>query len=48
MVVDAIAWYSVSMEDFETTFFFLLFQEIKESPKKTQNLVVVDAICMQF
>ena len=40
VVIDAIARYLASMENFETTLGFLLFQEIIESPKKIQNLVV--------
>ena len=39
LVVDAITRYSVSVEDWETIDCFLLFQEIRESPKKIQNPV---------
>lgn len=35
-VVVAIAWYFASALDFATTFFFLLFHEIKLSQTKTQ------------
>lgn len=40
VVVEAIARYSASVEDRETTFCFLFFQEIRESPIKIQKLVV--------
>jgi hypothetical protein len=32
LVVDVIAWYSASVEDWETIDCFLLFREIRESP----------------
>ena len=38
-VVDAMARYSASVDDWETIDCFLLFQEIRESPKKIQNPV---------
>jgi len=37
LVVDVIAWYSAPVEDLETINCLLLFQEIKESPKKYRN-----------
>jgi hypothetical protein len=40
LVIDAIARYSVSVEDWETIDCFLLFQEIRESPKKIHKLVM--------
>ena len=40
LVIDAIARYSVSVEDWETIDCFLLFQEIRELPKKIQKLVM--------
>jgi len=39
LVVDTMARYSASVDDWETIDCFLLFQEIKESPKKIQNPV---------
>jgi hypothetical protein len=39
LVVDIIAWYFASVEDWETIDYFLLFQEIRESPKKIQKPV---------
>jgi len=39
LVVDVMAWYSASVDDWETIDCFLLFQEIRESPKKIQNSV---------
>ena len=39
LVVDVIAWYSTSVEDWETIDCFLLFQEMRESPKKIQKPV---------
>jgi len=38
-VVDVIAWYSVSAEEWETIDCFLLFQEIRKSPRKIQKPV---------
>lgn len=35
--MNAIVWYSTSLEDLETTFCFLDRHEIREWPKKTQN-----------
>jgi hypothetical protein len=40
LVVDVIAWYSASVEDWEVIDCFLLFQEIRESPKKIQKPVI--------
>jgi len=37
LVVDVIVWYSTLVEDLETINCLLLFQEIKESPKKYRN-----------
>jgi len=37
LVVDVIVWYSTPVEDLETINCLLLFQEIKESPKKYRN-----------
>jgi len=39
LVVDTMARYSASVDDWETIDCFLLFQEIRESPKKIQNPV---------
>jgi hypothetical protein len=39
LVVDVIARYFASVEDWETIDYFLLFQEIRESPKKIQKPV---------
>jgi len=39
LVVDVMARYSASVDDWETIDCFLLFQEIRESPKKIQNSV---------
>jgi len=39
LIVDVIARYSVMVKDWETINYFLLFQEIRESPKKIQKLV---------
>ena len=39
LVVDAMTRYSASVDDWETIDCFLLFQEIRESPKKIQNPV---------
>jgi len=39
LVVDVMARYSASVDDSETIDCFLLFQEIRESPKKIQNPV---------
>ena len=39
LVVDVMARYSASVDDWETIDCFLLFQEIRESPKKIQNPV---------
>jgi hypothetical protein len=39
LVVDVMAWYYASMDDWETIDCFLLFQEIRESLKKIQNSV---------
>jgi len=33
------AWYSTLVDDWETIDYFLLFQEIRESPKKLQNSI---------
>jgi len=39
-VVNVIAWYYTSVEDWESINYFLLSQKIKESPKKIQKLVI--------
>ena len=40
LVTVAIDLYSDSIEDLDTTCYFLLFQEISESPKNTQKPVI--------
>jgi hypothetical protein len=37
--VNVIAWYSASVEDWEIIDYFLLFQEIRESPKKIHESI---------
>jgi len=39
LVVDVISQYSTSVEDWETIYCFLLFQEIRELPRKIQKPV---------
>ena len=40
LVVDVLTWYSALVEDWETINCFLLFQEIRESPKKIQKSII--------
>jgi hypothetical protein len=40
LVIDVIVWYSTSVEDWEIIGCFMLFQEIRESPKKIQISVI--------
>jgi len=40
LVVDVITWFSASVKDWEIMDCFLLFQEIRESPKKIQKPII--------
>jgi hypothetical protein len=39
-IVNVIAWYHTSVEDWESINYFLPSQKIKESPKNIQKLVI--------
>lgn len=47
-IVVAIAWYLASKELLETVFYFFDFQETRESPIMTQNLVIDFLVFVRF